>query len=92
MIASAHLGRVPVPVRSAAATLVEALVSPEMLHGECVSIGCVWEAELAVRMGHLEAPGWGDSCRSSDRSQWVLGTRRPRLTYQSDTESDSDSV
>ena len=41
MIASAHLGRVPVPVRSAAATLVEALVSPEMLHGECVSIGCV---------------------------------------------------
>lgn len=26
-----------------------------MLHGECVSIGCVWEAELAVRMGHLEA-------------------------------------
>ncbi|CAK9056810.1 Pentafunctional AROM polypeptide [Includes: 3-dehydroquinate synthase (DHQS) [Durusdinium trenchii] len=34
---------------------IEALVSPEMLHGECVSIGCVWEAELAVRMGHLEA-------------------------------------
>jgi len=33
---------------------IEALVSPELLHGECVSIGCVWEAELASRMGHLE--------------------------------------
>ena len=33
----------------------QALVSPKMLHGECVSVGCVWEAELAVRMGHLEA-------------------------------------
>lgn len=34
---------------------VEALVSPSMLHGECVSVGCVWEAHLAVRMGHLKA-------------------------------------
>lgn len=34
---------------------IEALKSPELLHGECVSIGCVLEADLAVRMGHLEA-------------------------------------
>lgn len=32
---------------------IEALVSPQFLHGECVSIGCVAEAELACRMGHL---------------------------------------
>jgi len=33
---------------------IEALVSPKMLHGECVAIGCVAEAELACRMGHLK--------------------------------------
>jgi len=33
---------------------IEALVSPKLLHGECVSIGCVAEADLAVRMGHLD--------------------------------------
>lgn len=32
---------------------IEAIVSPAMLHGECVSIGMVAEAELASRMGHL---------------------------------------
>lgn len=32
---------------------IEALVSPKLLHGECVSIGCVAEAELACRLGHL---------------------------------------
>lgn len=32
---------------------IEALVSPKLLHGECVAIGCVAEAELACRMGHL---------------------------------------
>mmetsp|Transcript_65910 Transcript_65910/g.157591 ORF Transcript_65910/g.157591 Transcript_65910/m.157591 type:complete len:397 (-) Transcript_65910:59-1249(-) len=32
---------------------IEALVSPTLLHGECVAIGCIAEAELAHRMGHL---------------------------------------
>mmetsp|Transcript_121373 Transcript_121373/g.377712 ORF Transcript_121373/g.377712 Transcript_121373/m.377712 type:complete len:397 (+) Transcript_121373:72-1262(+) len=32
---------------------VEALVSPQYLHGECVAMGCVAEADLACRMGHL---------------------------------------
>merc|ERR1719436_2128542 len=32
---------------------IEALVSPKLLHGECVSIGCVAEAKLACRLGHL---------------------------------------
>jgi len=32
---------------------IEALADPPLLHGECVSIGCVAEAELACRMGHL---------------------------------------
>lgn len=32
---------------------IEALVSPKLLHGECVAIGCVAEAHLAYRMGHL---------------------------------------
>lgn len=34
---------------------IEALMSPAMLHGECVSVGCVLEADLACRLGHLEA-------------------------------------
>mmetsp|Transcript_54531 Transcript_54531/g.127453 ORF Transcript_54531/g.127453 Transcript_54531/m.127453 type:complete len:391 (-) Transcript_54531:65-1237(-) len=38
---------------------VEALISPTLLHGECVSIGCVAEAELAYRMGHLQQEAIG---------------------------------
>jgi len=34
---------------------IEALMSPAMLHGECVAVGCVLEADLAHRLGHLEA-------------------------------------
>mmetsp|Transcript_65647 Transcript_65647/g.182648 ORF Transcript_65647/g.182648 Transcript_65647/m.182648 type:complete len:407 (-) Transcript_65647:163-1383(-) len=32
---------------------VEAKVSPNLLHGECVSIGSVFEAELACRLGRI---------------------------------------
>ncbi|ORX51180.1 Pentafunctional AroM protein, partial [Hesseltinella vesiculosa] len=32
---------------------IEALVSPLLLHGECVSIGCIKEAELSRNLGHL---------------------------------------
>ncbi|CAG8605737.1 10518_t:CDS:2, partial [Diversispora eburnea] len=32
---------------------IEAILSPELLHGECVSIGMIKEAELARYMGHL---------------------------------------
>lgn len=32
---------------------IEAIVSPLMLHGECVSVGCMKEAELARNLGHL---------------------------------------
>ena len=31
---------------------IEALMSPAMMHGECVSVGCVVEAELSRRMGN----------------------------------------
>mmetsp|Transcript_88692 Transcript_88692/g.185399 ORF Transcript_88692/g.185399 Transcript_88692/m.185399 type:complete len:387 (+) Transcript_88692:150-1310(+) len=34
---------------------IEGLKSPELLHGECVAIGCVLEADLACRMGKLPA-------------------------------------
>ncbi|KAJ2960514.1 hypothetical protein NQZ79_g4120 [Umbelopsis isabellina] len=32
---------------------IEALVSPMMLHGECVSVGMIKEAELSRNLGHL---------------------------------------
>jgi pentafunctional AROM polypeptide len=32
---------------------IEAIVFPEMLHGECVAIGMVLEAEIARHLGHL---------------------------------------
>jgi len=46
---------------------IEGLVSPQLLHGECVSIGCVWEAELAARLGHIpkEAVGRIKTCLAS---------------------------
>ena len=31
---------------------VEAIMSPNMMHGECVAVGCVVEAELSRRMGN----------------------------------------
>lgn len=31
---------------------IEALKSPAMMHGECVAVGCVAEAELSFRMGN----------------------------------------
>lgn len=37
----------------------EALLSPGWLHGECVSLGCVAEADLACRMGHLKKENIG---------------------------------
>merc|ERR1719436_1971155 len=38
---------------------IEALVSPKLLHGECVAIGCVAEADLACRMGRLKEEAVG---------------------------------
>ncbi|KAJ2892587.1 3-dehydroquinate dehydratase (3-dehydroquinase), partial [Coemansia aciculifera] len=32
---------------------IEAVLSPQVLHGECVAIGCVLEAEVTRRLGHL---------------------------------------
>ncbi|KAI9483923.1 MAG: EPSP synthase-domain-containing protein [Benjaminiella poitrasii] len=42
---------------------IEALVSPLMLHGECVSIGCIKEAELARNLGHLNQVAVGRLAR-----------------------------
>ncbi|GBB98839.1 hypothetical protein RclHR1_33390001, partial [Rhizophagus clarus] len=32
---------------------IEAILSPELLHGECISIGMIKEAEIARHLGHL---------------------------------------
>jgi pentafunctional AROM polypeptide len=32
---------------------IEAIVFPELLHGECVAIGMVMEAEISRHLGHL---------------------------------------
>ncbi|KAI9272372.1 EPSP synthase-domain-containing protein [Helicostylum pulchrum] len=42
---------------------IEAIVSPLMLHGECVSIGCMKEAELARNLGHLNQVAVGRLAR-----------------------------
>ncbi|KAG1054024.1 hypothetical protein G6F43_003938 [Rhizopus delemar] len=42
---------------------IEAIVSPMMLHGECVSIGCMKEAELARNLGHLNQVAVGRLAR-----------------------------
>jgi pentafunctional AROM polypeptide len=42
---------------------IEAIVSPLMLHGECVSIGCIKEAELSRNLGHLNQVAVGRLAR-----------------------------
>lgn len=42
---------------------IEALVSPLMLHGECVSIGIMKEAELSRHLGHLSQVAVGRLAR-----------------------------
>ncbi|KAG0164863.1 3-dehydroquinate dehydratase (3-dehydroquinase) [Apophysomyces sp. BC1034] len=42
---------------------IEALVSPMLLHGECVSIGIIHEAELARNLGHLNQVAVGRLAR-----------------------------
>ncbi|KAI9260772.1 hypothetical protein BDA99DRAFT_483343 [Phascolomyces articulosus] len=42
---------------------IEALVSPLMLHGECVSIGIIKEAELSRNLGHLSQVAVGRLAR-----------------------------
>ncbi|KAJ2765647.1 3-dehydroquinate dehydratase (3-dehydroquinase), partial [Coemansia nantahalensis] len=34
---------------------IENVLAPQVLHGECVAVGCVLEAEVASRLGHLSA-------------------------------------
>lgn len=77
---------------------IEAIKSPEMMHGECVAAGCVAEAELALRLaldsnqasGQLALP---DALRtassSSDRPLMAEARRRPsaeplNISYVSD--------
>ncbi|KAG9286466.1 hypothetical protein G9A89_014632 [Geosiphon pyriformis] len=38
---------------------IEAILSPEMLHGECISIGMLKEAEIARNLGYLNQVGVG---------------------------------
>lgn len=46
---------------------IEAILSPQLLHGECVSIGMIKEAEVARHLGHLNDVGVGrlSRCLSS---------------------------
>ncbi len=37
---------------------IEALLAPRMLHGECVAVGMVFEAKLALTTGHLPSSGF----------------------------------
>jgi len=60
---------------------IEALVSPKMLHGECVSIGCVAEADLAYRMGHLPQDAIG-TIRACFESYGLPVTAPPGLTLE----------
>ena len=42
---------------------IEGIASPELLHGECVSIGCVYEAQLARDLGELDGSAVGRIAR-----------------------------
>eukprot|EP00962_Isochrysis_galbana_P005286 scaffold1441_cov120-Isochrysis_galbana.AAC.15 len=43
---------------------IEGIASPKMLHGECVAIGCIYEAVLARDLGHLDPSAVGRITRA----------------------------
>ncbi|KAJ3084648.1 3-dehydroquinate dehydratase (3-dehydroquinase), partial [Quaeritorhiza haematococci] len=69
---------------------IEAILSPELLHGECVAMGMVKEAEIARHLGHLNDISVGRLVRclqayglpvslEDKRVSQLLGDRREKL-------------
>ncbi|KAI0300102.1 Pentafunctional AroM protein [Multifurca ochricompacta] len=59
---------------------IEAVLTPNMLHGECISVGMILEAEVARQLGHLGQVGVGRLTRCLKSYNLPVSLSDPRIT------------
>jgi pentafunctional AROM polypeptide len=59
---------------------IEAVLTPSILHGECVSVGMILEAEVARQLGHLSQVGVGRLTRCLKSYNLPVSLSDPRIT------------
>ena len=59
---------------------IEAVLTPSMLHGECISVGMFLEAEVARQLGHLSQVGVGRLTRCLKSYNLPVSLSDPRIT------------
>ena len=59
---------------------IEAVLTPSMLHGECISVGMILEAEVARQLGHLGQVGVGRLTRCLKSYNLPVSLSYPRIT------------
>ncbi|KAI0251026.1 EPSP synthase-domain-containing protein [Lactifluus subvellereus] len=58
---------------------IEAVLTPSMLHGECISVGIILEAEVARQLGHLGQVGVGRLTRCLKSYNLPVSLSDPRI-------------
>jgi hypothetical protein len=59
---------------------IEAVLMPGMLHGECISVGMILEAEVARQLGHLGQVGTGRLTHCLKSYNLPISLSDPRIT------------
>ncbi|KAF8528456.1 aromatic amino acid family biosynthesis-like protein [Hysterangium stoloniferum] len=59
---------------------IEAVLTPTILHGECVSIGSILEAEISRQLGHLSQVAVGRLLRVLKAYNLPVSVKDPRIT------------
>ncbi|KAH9003316.1 Pentafunctional AroM protein [Lactarius hatsudake] len=59
---------------------IEAVLTPSMLHGECISVGMILEGEVARQLGHLGQVGVGRLTRCLKSYNLPVSLSDPRIT------------
>jgi pentafunctional AROM polypeptide len=59
---------------------IEAVLTPSVLHGECISVGMILEAEVARQLGHLSQVGVGRLTRCLKSYNLPVSLSDPRIT------------
>jgi len=56
--------------------VIEAVLTPSILHGECISVGMIIEGEVSRQLGHLGQVGAGrlTRCLTHSNSSWCSGS------------------
>jgi len=59
---------------------IEAVLTPSVLHGECISVGMILEAEVSRQLGHLGQVGVGRLTRCLKSYNLPVSLSDPRIT------------